>query len=93
MWWRIERYLPNANSVISALQAMLPDASAEISIGGCTRAESAWYPEADLKGAVEAARNGTLDAWWVGKPSGAWWAGLPSEVKGGFMGLLALCRV
>ena len=93
MWWRIERYLPNANSVLSALQAMLPEASAEISIGGCTRAESAWYPEADLKGAVDAARAGALDAWWAGKPSAVWWAGLPADVRGGFMGLLALCRV
>jgi len=94
MWWRIERYLPPANSIISALQAMLPAASAEISIGdGCTRAESAWYPEADLRGAVEAARNGALDAWWVGRPSAAWWAGLPADVRAGFMGLFALCRI
>lgn len=34
--------------------------------------------------AVEAARVGGLDAWW---------AGLPADVRAGFMGLLALCRV
>lgn len=93
MWWRLERYLPPANSLIVALEAKLPEASDEVATKSCTRAESAWYPEADLHGAVEAARVGGLDAWWVGRPSAAWWAGLPSGVRAGFVGLLALCRV
>ena len=93
LWWRLERYLVPANSIISALEGMLPEASTEIAVKSCTRAESTWYPELEFKGAVEAARTGQLDAWWAGKPSATWWGGLPAEVKGGFMGLLALSRV
>jgi hypothetical protein len=92
-WWRIERYLPPASEIIAALEASLPAPSPSITIKSFARAESAWYPAIDLSLAISAARVGTLDQFWVGKPSGAWWAGLPADVKGGFMGLFALCRI
>lgn len=92
-WWRVERYLSPATEIIAALEASLPYPSALITIKSFARSESAWYPAIDLSLAISAARVGALDQFWMGRPSMAWWAGLPAEVKGGFVGLLALCRV
>jgi hypothetical protein len=92
-WWRIERYLPPASEIIAALEASLPAPSAAITIKSFARAESAWYPATDLSLAISAARAGTLDQFWMGRPSMAWWAGLPAEVRTGFVALFALCRI
>lgn len=92
VWWRLERYLPQAEAKVAALEAMLPPPSDETTVKSCTRAESTWYHAIDLATAISAARGGTLDLFWAGKPSATWWAGLPVEVKAGFTALLADCR-
>jgi hypothetical protein len=92
-WWRIERYLPPASEIIAALEASLPAPTASIAIKSFARAESAWYPAIDLSLAISAARAGTLDQFWMGRPSMAWWAGLPAEVRAGFVALFALCGI
>ena len=91
-WWRLERYLPPATEIIAAMEASLPAPTAAITIKSCTRAESTWYHIIDLPSAISAARGGTLDQFWAGKPSAAWWGALPVEVKQGFAALLADCR-
>ena len=92
VWWRLERYLPQAEAKVAALEAMLPPPSDDTNVKSCTRAESAWYHAIDLSLAISAARAGTLDQFWVGKPSATWWAGLPTEVKAGFVVLMVACR-
>jgi hypothetical protein len=91
-WWRLERYLPPASEIIAALEASLPAPTASITIKSFARAESAWYPAIDLALAISAARAGTLDQFWAGKPSASWWAALPVGVRAGFAALLADCR-
>ena len=91
-WWRIERYLPPASEIIAALEASLPAPSAAITIKSFARAESVWYPAIDLALAISAARAGTLDQFWAGKPSASWGAALPVGARAGFAALLADCR-
>lgn len=93
VWWRLERSLPPATALLNALVAMLPPAGSGYTIETMSLSESAWYNALDLAGAVQAARAGTLDAWWAATPSGAWWGALPVDVRGGFAKMMAALQV
>jgi hypothetical protein len=91
-WWRLERYIVDATEIIAAQEAILPAPTGDITVKSCTRSESAWYNTIVLPAAISAARAGTLNQFWAGKPSAFWWTALPAEVREGFTALLADCR-